>query len=176
VTAPRVGVREMTLADCERVAEIRVGGWQSAYAGLMPQSHLDALSVTEDAARHRTRFLAGDGSAVNLVAEQHGGIVGWACHGPYRNGQVRTADAELYALYVDPGRYGDGIGQALLQASLRRCTDAGHERVFLWVLEGNIRARGFYERAGFRADGAEEPFEVDGVAVLEVRYAKKLGD
>jgi GNAT superfamily N-acetyltransferase len=87
---------------------------------------------------------------------------------------VRTPDAELYAIYVDPGRYGGGIGQALLQASLRRCTDAGHERVFLWVLEGNIRARRFYERAGFRADGTEEPFEVDGVAVPEVRYARNL--
>ncbi|MEV5463785.1 GNAT family N-acetyltransferase, partial [Streptomyces cellulosae] len=38
----------------------------------------------------------------------------------------------------------------------------------------NDRARRFYERAGFRADGAEEPFEVDGVAVPEVRYARPL--
>ncbi|WKX14359.2 GNAT family N-acetyltransferase [Streptomyces sp. NL15-2K] len=164
----------MTLADCERVAEIRVRGWQSAYAGLMPQSYLDALSVTEDAAQHRARFIAGDGSVVNLVAEQDGDIVGWVCHGPYRSGEVCTPDAELYAIYVDPGRYGGGIGQALLQESLRRCSDAGHERVFLWVVERNIRARRFYERAGFRADGTEEPFEVDGVAVPEVRYARNL--
>ncbi|WP_373559164.1 N-acetyltransferase family protein [Streptomyces sp. SA15] len=166
----------MILADCERVAEIRVRGWQSAYVGLMPQPYLDALSVTEDAARHRARLLGGDDSVANLVAEEAGDIVGWACHGPYRNGEVRTADAELYALYVDPGRYGGGIGQALLQASVRRCADAGQEHMFLWVLEGNLRARRFYERAGFRADGSEEPFEVDGVAVPEVRYAKKLGD
>ncbi|MFE7357623.1 hypothetical protein ACFU8Q_31875, partial [Streptomyces sp. NPDC057543] len=26
-------IREMTLADCDRVAEIRVGGWRSAYRG-----------------------------------------------------------------------------------------------------------------------------------------------
>lgn len=39
-------VREMTLGDCDRVSEIRVRGWQSAYRGLMPQSYLDALSVT----------------------------------------------------------------------------------------------------------------------------------
>ncbi|CAM5533499.1 hypothetical protein SAURM35S_02305 [Streptomyces aurantiogriseus] len=29
-------VREMTLADCDRVSEIRIRGWQTAYRGLMP--------------------------------------------------------------------------------------------------------------------------------------------
>jgi RimJ/RimL family protein N-acetyltransferase len=46
--------------------------------------------------------------------------------------------------------------------------------MLLWVLKGNTRARRFYERQGFAADGAEEPFEVDGVPVPEVRYTKAL--
>ncbi|MFI9154405.1 GNAT family N-acetyltransferase [Streptomyces sp. NPDC053367] len=164
----------MTLADCGRVAEIRVGGWRSAYRDLMPQSHLDGLSVTEDAARHRTRFAAADGSTLDLVAERDGEVVGWACHGPYRDGEVRTADAELYAIYVDPAHCGGGVGQALLAESVARCTSAGRPRMLLWVLKGNARARRFYERAGFRADGTEEPYEVAGVPVPEVRYAKDL--
>ncbi|MEU9911120.1 GNAT family N-acetyltransferase [Streptomyces sp. NPDC051001] len=164
----------MTLADCDRVAEIRVRGWQSAYRGLMPQRYLDALSVREDAERRRERLRRSDGSVVNLVAEQDGELFGWAAHGPYREGEVRTGDAELYAIYVDPGRYGAGIGHALLQESVRRCTAAGHDRMYLWVLKGNVRARAFYERAGFWPDGAEEPFEVDGVPVPEVRYTRGL--
>ncbi|MFJ5260419.1 GNAT family N-acetyltransferase [Streptomyces sp. NPDC088387] len=164
----------MRLADCDRVAEIRIGGWQSAYRGLMPQSHLDALSVTDDAERQRTRFTRGDGSVVNLVAESGGEVTGWACHGPYREGELRTADAELYAIYVDPARYGRGVGQALLRESVRRCTEAGHPRMLLWVLKENTRARRFYERHGFRPDGAQEPYEVAGVRVPEVRYARAL--
>jgi ribosomal protein S18 acetylase RimI-like enzyme len=167
-------VREMTLADCDRVAEIRIGGWRAAYRGLMPQPYLDALSVSEDADRHRARFAAAGGSVTNLVAEEDGTVVGWACHGPYRDGEVVTSDAELYAIYVDPARYGDGIGRALLAQSVRRCADAGRPRMLLWVLKSNACARRFYERAGFRADGAEEPFEVDGVPVPEVRYAMDL--
>ncbi|MFF1293948.1 MULTISPECIES: GNAT family N-acetyltransferase [unclassified Streptomyces] len=164
----------MTLADCDRVAEIRVRGWQSAYRGLMPQPYLDALSVREDAERRREHLRRSDGSVVNLVAEQDGELFGWAAYGPYREGEVRTADAELYAIYVDPGRYGAGIGHALLRESVRRCTAAGHDRMYLWVLKGNTRARAFYERAGFWPDGAEEPFEVDGVPVPEVRYTRGL--
>jgi ribosomal protein S18 acetylase RimI-like enzyme len=170
----RTRIRPMALSDCERVAEIRIGGWQSAYQGLVPQSYLDALDVAQDAERRRAYFSQADGSVLDLVAERDGQVVGWACHGPYRDGEVRTEDAELYAIYVAPGRYGDGIGQALLQESLRHCTAAGHPRILLWVLKDNARARRFYERAGFRPDGAEEPFEVDGVEVPEVRYAREL--
>ncbi|QCD59282.1 GNAT family N-acetyltransferase [Streptomyces hawaiiensis] len=165
----------MTLADCDRVAQIRVGGWRSAYQGLIPQSYLDGLSVEEDAERRRTYLSQGDGSVVNLVAEGAGGeLVGWACHGPYREGEVLTGDAELYAIYVHPDQVGQGVGQALLTESVARCSAAGHGRLLLWVLKENDRARRFYERAGFRADGAEEPFDVEGVAVPEVRYARAL--
>ncbi|MEV5915140.1 GNAT family N-acetyltransferase [Streptomyces chartreusis] len=170
----RIRIRPMTPADCDRVAEIRIGGWRSAYRGLIPQSYLEALDVAQDAERRRGYFSQGDASVLDLVAERDGEIVGWACHGPYRDGEARTEDVELYAIYVDPGRYGAGIGHALLQESLRRCTAAGHSRMLLWVLKDNARARRFYERAGFRADGAEEPFEVEGVGVPEVRYAREL--
>lgn len=165
-------MREMVYADCDRVAEIRVGGWRTAYRGLMPQPYLDGLSVAEDAERRRERF--GRGEVVNLIAERDGIAVGWACHGPYREGDSPTEDAELYAIYVDPARYGGGIGQALLEESIRRCTAAARPRMLLWVLKENAGARRFYERAGFRPDGAEEPFEVDGVPVPEVRYAREL--
>ncbi|UOB09217.1 GNAT family N-acetyltransferase [Streptomyces sp. HP-A2021] len=165
----------MTLADCDRVAEIRVRGWQSAYRGLIPQSYLDGLSVVEDAERRRAHLAQADGSVVNLVAEDTGGeVVGWACHGPYRDGELRTCDAELYAIYVHPGHVGRGAGQALLAESVVRCAAAGHSRLLLWVLKENGRARRFYERAGFQADGAEEPFEVDGAVIPEVRYARAL--
>ncbi|MFD3500568.1 GNAT family N-acetyltransferase [Streptomyces sp. NPDC058678] len=162
----------MRLADCDRVSEIRVRGWRSAYRGLMPQSFLDALSVTKEAERRRSLFSAraSDG-VVNLVAERGGEIVGWAAHGPYRDGDTRNADAELYAIYVDSAYLGSGVGRALLEESAEQCR--AQARLFLWVLKGNTRARRFYERAGFLPDGAEEPFEVDGVLVPEVRYVRE---
>lgn len=85
---------------------------------------------------------------------------------------MRTRDAELYAPYARPGRLGQGLGRALPDEAVRRC--AGDGRMFLRVLRGNSRARRFYERAGFRADGAEEAFEAGGLAVPGVRYVKAL--
>ncbi|QFZ73477.1 GNAT family N-acetyltransferase [Streptomyces fagopyri] len=169
-----IRVREMTLADCDRVSEIRVRGWRTAYEGLMPRSYLDALSTREDAARRRRRFARGDAAVVNLVAEVAGEVIGWACHGPYRDGEVAPTDVELYAIYVDPDRTATGVGRALLRESAGRCAAAGYERMLLWVLKDNTGARGFYEHAGFRPDGTEEPFEAGGVEVPEVRYARTL--
>jgi L-amino acid N-acyltransferase YncA len=163
----RPRIRPMTLADCDRVSEIRVRGWQHAYRGLVPQPYLDRLTVAADAARRRERFARGDGTVVNLVAERDGRVLGWAAAGPYRDGE---AYAELYAIYVDPAHLGGGIGRALLAAAAERCPAGA--RLLLWVLKGNAPARRFYERAGFRADGAEEPFEADGVPVPEVRYVR----
>ncbi|MFF0889640.1 GNAT family N-acetyltransferase [Streptomyces sp. NPDC003456] len=170
-----VRIREMTPADCGRVAEIRTRGWQHAYRGMMPQAYLDGLSVAQDAERRRALLARGEDGVRNLVAEDAAGeVVGWACFGPHRDGRVRTRDAELYAVYVHPDRLGRGAGRALVAESVARCAATGHGRMFLWVLRDNDRARRFYARAGFRPDGAEESSEVDGVAVPEVRYARPL--
>ena len=168
-------IRPMTPDDCDRVAEIRVGGWRAAYRGMVPQTYLDAMDVAREAERRRAHLAGAGDAVVNLVAEEDGRVVGWGCHGPYRDHDgTRPEAAELYALYVDPARIGTGAGRALLTESVRRCALAGHRRMLLWVLRDNARARRFYARAGFGPDGAEEPFEVGGVAVPEVRYARAL--
>lgn len=165
----------MTEADVDAVAEIRVRGWQFAYDGLMPRDYLDALSVTEDAARRRL-LAAGDGQVVNLVAEDARGVLGWAAYGPWHDGGQPDGTGELYALYIRPELIGTGVGRALCTAVIERAAERGYARLLLMVVKGNTRARGFYERAGFVADGTEETYEVRGALVPEVRYVlEQLG-
>lgn len=167
-------VREMTADDCGAVATVRVGGWRWAYAGLIPRAYLDAMSVEEDAARLRARLAEGDERFVNVVAERDGHVVGWGCFGPCRDEEVPVGAGELYTLYAHPDHVSTGVGRTLLDTLLKRAAAQGHSSLLLWVLEENHRARRFYEKAGFTPDGAAEPFEVDGVAVPEVRYARPL--
>jgi ribosomal protein S18 acetylase RimI-like enzyme len=168
-----VKVRDMTVDDCEAVAAIRVGGWRYAYAGLMPQKYLDAMSVEEDAVRRR-QYLADGTEVTNVVAERDGDVIGWGCFGPARDEDAPPGTCELYALYVLPERISSGVGHALTAELTGRARASGFALMQLWVLKENARARRFYERAGFLPDGREEPFEVDGVAVPEVRYARWL--
>ncbi|MCT2593429.1 GNAT family N-acetyltransferase [Streptomyces sp. N2-109] len=174
-------IREMTEADVGAVAAVRVRGWQHAYAGLMPQEYLDSLSSEGDAGERRRAFTRTREVISNFVAEDTAGrITGWAALGPYREGDLPpagrpfTSDGEVYALYVHPESIGTGTGRALMDVCLRQAEARSFPRVLLWVVKGNARARRFYERAGFHPDGAEESYDVQGVPVPEVRYAKRL--
>ncbi|MEV8225468.1 GNAT family N-acetyltransferase [Streptomyces sp. NPDC079167] len=172
--APGVRVRDMTLDDCSAVAEIRVRGWRWAYAGLIPQPYLDAMDAGQDA-EHRRALLMADGGPVNLVAgAPDATVTGWACYGPCRTESALPGSGELYALYVHPDRIGTGTGRALLAEVTARARADGFAGMSLWVLKENTRARRFYERAGFRPDGAEVASDTGGALVPEVRYVRSL--
>ncbi|MYV52141.1 GNAT family N-acetyltransferase [Streptomyces sp. SID3212] len=164
----------MTDADCEAVAEIRVRGWQYAYAGLMPKPFLDAMSVEKETVRRRAYLTEPTPGVLNLVAEHAGRVVGWGCSGPCRDEDVPAGTAEVYALYVRPDRIATGVGRALMDALTAAAGEAGHGALVLWVLKENDRARRFYTRSGLAPDGAEEPFDVAGTHVPEVRYTRHL--
>jgi GNAT superfamily N-acetyltransferase len=176
-----VQIRAMTAADVSAVSEIRIRGWQAAYAGILPQSYLDALDPAEDAARRREFFAASAGRVRNLLAVDGGGgrgesgtPVGWAAYGPYRGEPDTAADGELYALYVRPDRIGTGVGRTLMSAVAEGAAELGRTRLLLWVLADNSRARRFYAAAGFAPDGAETTDDYDGVPARELRYAREL--
>ncbi|MFG3408692.1 GNAT family N-acetyltransferase [Streptomyces sp. NPDC048142] len=171
---PGVTVRDLRIEDCEAVATIRVRGWQHAYRGMIPGPYLDAMDIGRETERRRAQF-ADRGEAVHVVAERpDGALTGWACTGPYRADGHRLARCELYAIYVLPEHIGTGTGRALPAELTARAATAGFPDMALWVLRENAAARRFYERAGFRPDGAQEDFEAGGVMVPEVRYVRPL--
>jgi GNAT superfamily N-acetyltransferase len=81
--------------------------------------------------------------------------------------------AELYALYVHPAWWSTGTGRALMERVLARSSRAGYSSITLWVLRDNQRARRFYEKAGFAADGATNVLTGLG-GVPELRYRRTL--
>ena len=80
---------------------------------------------------------------------------------------------EVYALYVTPAWWSSGTGRSLMGAALTALEADGYQRVVLWVLAANNRARRFYERAGFTTDGESNILAGLG-GVLEVRYARPM--
>jgi RimJ/RimL family protein N-acetyltransferase len=77
-----------------------------------------------------------------LVAERDGRPVG-----------IAGIESEwLQGFYVVPDEWGGGVATALHAAAVEAIA-AAHSEARLWCLEGNARARRFYERAGWRANG-----------------------
>ena len=149
--------------DAEGIARVHIRTWQAAYAHVFPAERLAAMSVDARAEQWR-RWPP-------IVAEDDGEIVGFVSVGASRDDD---AEGELYAIYVDPTRWGTGVGRELIAAGEARLRELGRHDVVLWVLEDNPRARRFYEAAEWRLDGARRPIEFFGVEVPEVRYRKRL--
>ncbi len=131
----RDGARaEMDAADIEAVSTIRVRGWQAAYAGIVPQTYLDAMTVEGDAAQRRQWFSQSGRKSRDLVALGDRGPVGWICFGPCRTerpGLRRVG--EVYALYISPDLIGQGIGRILLGEAHTQMRGQGFEASALWV-------------------------------------------
>lgn len=101
-------------------------------------------------------------------------IVGFAqlCRGERSPEPVAPGEAFLVSLYVDPDRWNEGVGSALMDAVVDRLPDEVTV-LSLDVLATNDLARGFYENRGFRPV-AEGTYEVDDVAYPTERYARTL--
>ena len=163
----RSRLRPARLADAAALAAVHL---ESFCAGNGP--HLPAKAV---AARTPERNLAEwEGvlaqlpeRAAILVAEVDGHLVGVAGAGPARDRDLDpAATGQLYALYVHPDAWGGGCGSALHEAVVRHLAAVGFGSAVLWVLDGNRRARRFYERRGWRTDGSVG----DETGALKLRY------
>jgi ribosomal protein S18 acetylase RimI-like enzyme len=172
-----ITVREATVDDAEAITDAHVTAWQVAYRGMIPDSYLDSLD-SERASRverRRVNIGAPDEPAVfNLVGEADGAVAGWFAGGPSRDDDRHETTGEVWAVYVHPDLWRGGIGTALMSAGLDRLAAQGYTEATLWVLEANRRARGFYERFGFRTDGATHFFERDGHRAPEIRYRRPI--
>ncbi len=117
-----------------------------------------------------------DGSASALVAEDEGGIYGWARVGRSRDPDAGDEVGELWGLYLHPDHWKRGLGRELHDAALAELRRQGFTRATLWVLDSNAPARRFFERQGWRDDGAKKADRVGELRtpVEEVRYRISL--
>jgi GNAT superfamily N-acetyltransferase len=83
----------------------------------------------------------------------------------------RTAYLRLIATH--PSLWGTGLANELLEWAETRMVAAGFARAYLWCARSNGRARRFYERAGWTADGRRSQHEDWGPML---GYAKQVRD
>jgi GNAT superfamily N-acetyltransferase len=75
---------------------------------------------------------------------------------------------QLMAMWVHPDLRGTGAAHALVRSIKVWAAEVGATQICLKVVEGNGRARKFYERAGFRATGRKGVVEKTGDIEIEM--------
>ena len=166
-----VTIREAGKADCKRIGEISMLGWQFAYQNILPADYLAAIRLEDRAARFE-RVLE-SGSSL-LVAEEDETIVGFISGGKCRNSVHPDYDGEVYAIYLDPDHTKRGIGKLLIESLEKRLASDGMTGVVAWMLVGN-EAQHFYKGLGGEKI-AEDKLQIDGVSYPEIAYGWKIAD
>jgi len=167
-------IRPAELLDSEGIARVHTRSWQSAYRGLLPDEWLDALRWEDRKVRWDAILSTTTRGKVFVAHNDMGKILGFASIGASRDDDIDQDKVhELYAIYLSPEYWGQGLGAALLYAAIKEVPDTAI-RMELWVLEDNRRGRRFYENHGFSLDGATKLAEIDGYQLEEVRYRIEL--
>lgn len=173
-----LSMRDAEPDDAEDIATVQVATWQTAYHDIMPAEFLSALSdgLKRRAEWWRERVSSAGPRDHTLVAEEGGEVIGFADIGPSRDADVDPRSVgELNAIYVLSRAWGRGVGRALMAALLFRLRAAPFDSATLWVLAENMRARRYYEAAGWTVDGTVRDETIGDVVVREVRYRIGLG-
>ncbi|MEU5693941.1 GNAT family N-acetyltransferase [Actinosynnema sp. NPDC020468] len=169
-------VRTAKPEDVAEIARIHRDTWRTAYAALLPADVLAAVDATASLAR------AVEGGQV-LVATEGRWLVGFCVAGRAPTEEVATAAGEVpddaattavLTVLVEPRWGRRGHGGRLLAHAADALRAEGATRGIAWVPEADRSSRGFYERAGWSADGTVRTLDAGGRPVREIRVSGGL--
>lgn len=168
-----IKIEPMTIIDASSVAEIHTKSWQFAYEGIVPQDFLDAIDVKKRE-ENWAKGIADDPSLIRLVAkDNNNSILGFICGLNCRDNNPRI-DGELWAVYVNPDKMHEGVGEMLFNSFTAELKDQGFTTMNVWVLEKNKIARGFYEKMGGKLSKNTNEIEIGGKKLTELSYEYEL--
>src|SRR5262245_32939173 len=123
-------IRRGTAADAIAAAEVWLRSRKAAVPAIPPPVH------TDDEVRHHFQTVVVMQRELWLAVDDINADV---------TGLLVVDGAEVDQLYVDPERWGHGIGSRLIEHA-KRVRPHG---LWLWAFQSNTGARRFYERHGF---------------------------
>jgi GNAT superfamily N-acetyltransferase len=157
--------------DLMAVGDLHYRSRRSAYAGILSPAALDFGSPRALGEWWQERFRWERDTHRLTVAERDGAPAGFT----YLGVGEEPDTAELSAIHVEPALVGTGVGRLLMIDALAALRAYGSTGV-LWVLEGNVRARRFYERGGWTCDGTVRDAPMGAETTRQLRYSRELAD
>ena len=144
MTSLRPAIRPAVAADMAAVADLWHEGWHDGHAGRVPAG----LTAERTLAAFHERTPARVDETTVAVSDA-GVLLGF----------VMVVGDEVEQVFVARDARGSGVAGSLLAEAERQVAAAGRAEAWLAVVVGNLRARAFYERQGWR-DGGDLPYEV----------------
>ena len=160
-------IRPARAGDKHAIASIYTRAWKFAYKGIIPQDYLDSLNEQRYLERMKDMDVPEE-----IVFELEGNVIGLAKLIDCRD-RCAEGCAEVQTIYLLPEHTSKGYGQYLLENLKETALLKGYEKMIIWVLTENSRARRAYEKAGFKRDKSRL-ITIAGKDLKESRYSIEL--
>ena len=143
-------VRLAKEADAPFCAKIHIDSWNFAYVESIPREILEK----QNAKRYSLwEMLLKNNTDSHYVITYKGTIIGFMTINPPREDDLPPGTYEITGLYLAPEFVGKGCGKYAMDRAKDMIRRRGCTCISLWVLDKNERAKKFYEKNGFKADG-----------------------
>ncbi len=154
-------IRRADKQDIPRIAEIIIFGKRVAYRSIFQD---DYVSFNEMQVVPLYEAYKNDPDALAGMYLYDDGIV----KGVINSCRNDEKTIEITDFYVEPFFVGQGIGTLLIKHTIRQASLKGIQKIILWVIKDNVKARKFYEANGFVDSG--ETRMIEGTMKTDCRY------
>ncbi|WP_046287452.1 GNAT family N-acetyltransferase [Zobellia galactanivorans] len=154
--------------DALAIAHLHAKSWQENYRGAFSDRYLDGEALNDRQEVWADRLRDPLEGQVVLVAEYKGKIIGFACAFMDYDPLFGTL---LDNLHVSREVQGKGVGRQLMSRVAGICSDQCLKQgLFLWVLQQNEAAHGFYKACGGEEMETVEGCDIGDRPIMKVRY------
>ena len=161
---------EITMHDLDTAVAIHCEAWRDAYIGFMDGDYISRKNGTR---REKwAAILADNPAGKHFLIRDRGIPVGMISMDlPREDAEPHTY--EVFGLYILPLHMRKGYGTAAFALAEERIRQMGYQRISLWILEPNERAKQFWEKLGFvRTDRVKTSYYDKPIRVW--RYIKNI--
>ena len=172
--SPAIQVRPAIERDAAAIAHIQASASQAAFKALFPgepMPEFDSLKKSQKFWREAIEY----SEPQVQVAQDGKTVVGFVGYDRSRDPKTPPTTGEIWAIYVLPSHWGQGVGLALWDAAREGLIEEGCKKVSAWVPLGYARALRFHDMAGFKREMTSiKTVHMGAVKVEEIRFKRDL--
>jgi ribosomal protein S18 acetylase RimI-like enzyme len=145
----RLIIRRAETHDAEGIARVCAAGWRDTYRGLKEPERIEAVIAEYYTPERISREIASpEGWDGWIVAVENDTVIGAG-----GGGITQPGVGEIFVLYLDPTRRGEGIGTLLLEAITEQQRSHGAREQWVSVEPENTKGLPFYRARDFEVRG-----------------------
>lgn len=163
-------IRYANSEDSDILGKIHSESSKMGFKDIIPEHVLKDVFSIERRTKRFISELSEDSPKIAVIFDGNE-PAGLLSFGECRHGNNDKAWIEIWRVYVTPKFWGSGVAKEFMEWGVNEILKENFTNIELWVLEGNICARKFYEKMGFKQDNTFQIINMDK-ELKELRYIK----